>query len=644
MADLEAELLALAGGDTSSDEDVPRQVSKSARSPTPASLSDGPAGQAGSKSRARSSSARKSSQPAGGRRRAAKKADRGDSEEEGEASSAPSEANSLQSASMSESDSDASPELGITASLYPIEGRFKSEQDKVEIMKLSEIERETILTERANEMEEAHQNEILRRRRLGRSDGAGAEGGRKRKATSTKLDDRKRKSSRQKTTLGGRKVGESSKPLEEYKRQREQRGINNEQRKRDEDGDKRQRVEDGFSDADAEGESENEVEWDKGDKVRRRSTSTAPNEQPAELIDFERVKVGRSNLAQVCFYPGFEKAITGCFARVSIGMDDKKEMVYRMVQIKGFTSGKHYALEKGDGKRFVTDQYALCAFGKAEKNFPFIVCSNSRFSEKEFTFYKNTLEKESLPIPTKPFLIKKIADIDDLLDHTWTDQEIQEKLRRSGALQSKLAIFERNEIIDRRKEAVRLGDEAAVAKCDAELAALEGPKLAYGTSLVDVQSKVPKPPNQQERLAALNRANRKANAEDIRRAQIAEKRADARAQAAVARGEATANPFQRVKTRARIHYDVNSSTHTPPTNRGVDDLFGEDSDKSRVGTPLNTSGANTPGKSATPIPTGTPSLLAKAKGEKKSGLPTIRQRNMDDDIIGSMDLGIEIDI
>lgn len=83
----------------------------------------------------------------------------------------------------------------------------------------------------------------------------------KRKASVADLEEGQRKSSRQKTTLGGRKVGEASEAIEAYKRQREKKGRRDELRRRDMAAGEAAPVKDEApSDKDAEGESE--VEWD----------------------------------------------------------------------------------------------------------------------------------------------------------------------------------------------------------------------------------------------------------------------------------------------------------------------------------------------------------------------------------------------
>src|SRR5436309_7846050 len=142
-----------------------------------------------------------------------------------------------------------------------------------------------------------------------------------------------------------------------------------------------------------------------------------------------------------------------------------------------------------------------------------------------------------MPIPTLAFLTAKAIDVDKLIRRTWTEAEITEKLQRQNKILQRFFPAERSAIKARREEAVRSGNEAEVAKCDAELAALEGPKLAFGTSFSPTPTK-PMEKGQQERLAEINKRNRKANIEAVRKAQLRERRDDMKMLAAVARGEA----------------------------------------------------------------------------------------------------------
>ncbi len=239
---------------------------------------------------------------------------------------------------------------------------------------------------------------------------------------------------------------------------------------------------------------------------------------------------------------------------------------------------------------------------------------------------------EGFPLPTKTKLSNKINDINALVNRSWTEAELQEKLNRSGALKNKYIPIERNRLNNLIKEAKTAGDEERVKELRAELEALEGPTLAFNTSLHTTPKKTTGPPqlSQQERLAILNKENRRKNAEEVRQAQLKERRHAMATQAALARGEAVQEDHsRRVKTVAKFKHDVTQ--------------LGKKMDSDR-------SGASTPA-------VGTPSLTAKtdiaplphiAKLQQsqtdKNGLPTFRRPLTDDDIIGAIDLGIEIEL
>lgn len=235
----------------------------------------------------------------------------------------------------SESESDTSPALYDDGEKYPYEGKFVNAADKAEIMAMPEINREELLAERAQEIERDRQNRALRHL-LKNREAERSKQDKKRKAGAADLEDNQRKTSRQRTKLGGGKVGEASSGIDSLKRARAEK--NDRQRRRDEDKERhkdRRAPQDEYSDADADGDSE--VEWDDGKSKNKRSKSPDYRDaEPAALHDIERVRVGRSRFALVCFYPGFEEAITGCFVRISVGMDKETgQNIYRMALIKG---------------------------------------------------------------------------------------------------------------------------------------------------------------------------------------------------------------------------------------------------------------------------------------------------------------------
>lgn len=273
--------------------------------------------------------------------------------------------NSLGSDAMDESDSDHDDDDVPTKDSnvpYPLDGKYIDARDKARIMAMSQLERETIIGEREEEMNKLRfQAELARRT-------ANMQNDRKRKAPSDEPEDT-RKSSRQKVKA------KTNDRLEAYKREREQRG---QQRQRQDDwrhGRRRSSSADREVGSDLDAEGESEVEWD--DHVK----PAAREEQPATLMHFETVRVSRGFFSKVCFYPGFEEAMSGSFARVGVGQDSQRRTLYKMAQIKGFAPGKPYVFEGQNGQRLATDQYVIAQHGTVKKEYQFQFLSNQRFTD-----------------------------------------------------------------------------------------------------------------------------------------------------------------------------------------------------------------------------------------------------------------------
>ena len=181
------------------------------------------------------------------------------------------------------------------------------------------------------------------------------------------------------------------------------------------------------------------------------------------------------------------------------------------------------------------------------------------------------------------------------------------------------------------EEARERGDDAKVEELQEELDKLGTQRLAFRTSLGPSKlSETPKGQSEQDRLAERNRENRRLNAEAVRKAQLKEKAKSREIEMAIKRGEAYQGDMsRRLRTKAKFVYDVNESVDKKPAANG--------------------SGASTPGTS-TPKPAAKSQLsshLAKLQEEKyqeKKGIPTIHKPLMDDDVIGSLDLDIDVEI
>ena len=552
---------------------------------------------------------------------------------------------------MSQSDSEPEYKTTEDGPIFAYEKLYYDANDKAKIEAMPEVQREEVLAQRSEQLERHEQDLTLRRIVAARAkEEAKAAAKKKRKASAAELDEGQRKSSRQRTKLGGGRAGEASSAIEEYKKKRAEKTRRDAERRLDPTSRRPATPEDNYSDPDADVESD--YDYDHRRSARRRSPTPPKDEPLAELNDLQHVRIGRENFAEVCYYPGFEAAVTDCYARVCLGPGRTPGVnEYRLCRIKGLVSGRPYAMTAPNGRPFPVDKYVLAAHGKSEKAWSFLECSMSRFTEDEWRRYRIVLANEDLKLPTRRTTVIKIEAINNLIGHRFSEAEITEKMKKQHDLEATInRTAEKEEIKEQISAARRAEDWDKVDELEEKLTSIIPVKLAYGTTIQRPQSTYVN--REAQKLAELNLRNQRLNAENVRKAELAEMRS------------------RRIKK------------HLAP---GVDDLFdggvGTGSDISRSGTPVN--GARG-GRGLTPQPIGTPrastprALTPQPPPQQPSGLsssltvpvgngtatpnrtgtPTIQLNNKsksrgpgflfvektDDEIMAEMDLGIEIDI
>lgn len=246
-------------------------------------------------------------------------------------------------------------------------------------------------------------------------------------------------------------------------------------------------------------------------------------------------------------------------------------------------------------------------------------------AKAEFNRWRQTMVVEDCKVPTKSMLAAKVVDINNLINYKFTPEELEEKLRKQGADNANEKLLRRFELERKLNEAIAQGNDDEVANIQAQLAKETTSKLAFNGSLHKARPEKQQTPEQ--RLAELNRRNQKLNSENVRRAQLEERRMNRKNAAAVARGEATADPFARVKTRAKTYHDVNSGVSSTPNKENPADAGNE--------TPAP--------KSESPSASQISSTPTKVQSKPK-GIAVIRHRNMDDDNIAALDLDLDGDL
>ncbi|KAF2397472.1 hypothetical protein EJ06DRAFT_150577 [Trichodelitschia bisporula] len=398
MADSDDELLALAG-DESDGEFEEKPVSIADNSPTSSPREPSiapPTAESAPPSPEHQAPSKKSPDSATRRTRE-------DSAEEGEASSRASSPRSLGSDAMDESGSESGADMDNSiheGSKYPLEGKFRDAADKAEIMAMSQLERETLLAERAEEQVKKTRDLALRNLLEAKDREGDKSATKKRKASAAELEDSQR---------SVRPKNKRDQALESYTRQRE--NAHNEDRKRSARHPTRRSRSPSSS-------SERE-----DDRQREPSPKFGDPNIPATYVDARRIFVDRRVLHQYCFYPNFDDATTGCFVRVCTGMDQ-----YKIMKIKGYTAGKPYLFGEGT-HAFYTEKYLSLSLGKGVKQLPMTNCSNQRFDEDEWERYRSMLEEENLPFVRQYDVNARIDAINKVIAHRFTSEELSKKIQ-----------------------------------------------------------------------------------------------------------------------------------------------------------------------------------------------------------------------
>ncbi|CCX33966.1 hypothetical protein FPQ18DRAFT_272097 [Pyronema domesticum] len=474
-------------------------------------------------------------------------------------------AQELSSASEDEDDEPSKP-------LYPLEGKYKDAADKAKLLAMTEIDREAVLEERMAQIEREQQDRHLRNLLKSRTaaDNKAAAAASTRKSLRTK--------SAPKVTAEISKRGK----LDELRRNREERKATGRRSSFGDEDASRKLMSDGEDDGDY------------------HDSHYIKDERPINLDDVNSCRIGRTALSKLCDYPGFEDAVQDVFVRLSMFDKETNRNVYRMTQIKGLKTGRTYSMLDGSRR---TDKHLILVHGKSERDFPMDLMSDSRFTDSEFNRWKLTLEADKISFPSVSHLRNKAKALNELATRPLTTEEVSAMIakRNSGKADYLKSIEQRRKLQQRREEAIAAKDDDAVLQIDKELQELE-----------DQQSGPARGETQMQRMARINAENRKRNMAEIRKAEIAEKRAHREALEKAGSGGSTfANPFMRVKTTVKFKHDMENKKdvavgNSPPV-------------KEKEGTGV--------GVLASQVPI--------VKGRKVAGV---------DDVIASMDLGIEIDI
>ena len=184
-----------------------------------------------------------------------------------------------------------------------------------------------------------------------------------------------------------------------------------------------------------------------------------------------KIRVSRFKLERWVHLPFFKKIICGCFIRIGIG-DKMGKKVYRVAEIFDVVeTNKVYTL--GNLK---TNKGLKVRHGIAENMYRLEFVSNQDFTDSEFIKWKTTLDQNNLKLPTVKYVDTKSKEIDETMNHQFTDVEIDLIVKEKQKFRKNPLNFatKKSNILVQKDLAETVGDYAEVEKLKADLEDLEG--------------------------------------------------------------------------------------------------------------------------------------------------------------------------
>lgn len=404
---------------------------------------------------------------------------------------------------------------------YPLEGKYRDEADREQLLDMDEIEREQTLFERSQEMDRYNEKKYLQQR----------------------LKQQKLQGVSKKTRSSSRQVGttqaKTSKldKLSELRKQREQKskkGSAAYEYEEDED-DEEEEEEDDRDDDSAYGDSE--VVWGSG-----KSKFKPKSFVRATVVDINRIRVGRGFLMKYLYYRNFADTVAKTFGKINVGMDRKtRTPIYRAVQIDEVVNHPAKQYRVGDGK---TDIYLLVSQNRTQtKEFPITVFSDGDITAEEFERYAVEVGKTNEDVPYVDDVNEKAEQLHALMNSGLSNKDIDEMVSKKQKLQKGMraydAVYQKSKVRDELRVARQEGNTGRVKELLERLNQLE--KILYKDNERASQSS-------SSSMSKVNERNRKLNLTNIRKAEVAS--SILRKTTDVVEGD----PFSRLKTTTRIFY------------------------------------------------------------------------------------------
>ncbi|CAI8600527.1 unnamed protein product [Vicia faba] len=420
---------------------------------------------------------------------------------------------------------------------------YKNEDDKKRLAKMTELERETILSERATEKGDRELKEkMIMRMKRENSNNALAKASSSNNRSSPRPPSTKIRSS----ARNAEKTAAKGDVLSELRAKRMKQQITDhhgksEMKKKKETLEvSRSSSSESESVARSESEKESSSSDDDGELVDSDDDKNMDELDKPTFEEIKEITIRRSRLVKWLNEPFFEELIVGCLVRIGIGKSDNLP-VYRLCMVQKVECGdpkKHYKVENR-----VTHKYLICVWGSENSaaKFQVAVVSDSSPLEKEFKQWTREVERTCSYMPSKKHVSDKKEAIKNINSYVYSAATVKQMLEEKKAAPSRpLNIAVEKDKLKREMEiAESKNDEAWMERIITKLAELEAMRRARDNNVKAI------------RLDEMNKKNRFENFKNL-----SEHR---NMNANLKEGEKGYDPFSRRWTRSRNYYNEDQS-------------------------------------------------------------------------------------
>ncbi|CAN6334256.1 unnamed protein product [Urochloa humidicola] len=420
-------------------------------------------------------------------------------------------------------DSDSAPSVG--SDLY------KDEEDKEELEKMSELQRELTLFDRSNRVNDYK----LKKMALSKTGKAGA-----RKDSSPPPPP-----SRMRSSTRADKSGSATKSaLDELRAKRMRQQDPEAYRNRFKDllpqssSPTRRRAgsppSDGSNDGDNRGRPNDHGRM--ADDGRDDEFDESPSRlDPLKFDDVKSITLRRSKLVKWFMEPFFEDLMAGCFVRLGIGKTKSGTPRYRLCIVRNVDASD-------PDRKYRLESYSTCKYlnvvWDSEANaarWQMTQVSDSPPNEEEFKEWLQEAEKNGVRIPTRQEVLEKKDAIQEAYKFVYSADTVKKMLERKSAVRRPINVAaEKDRLRNELEMALSRRNEAEAERIRVELNKLQNR---------------PQPMSKDEKAAKLEAMNRKNRAENFKNASEMKP-----VNTSLKAGEAGYDPFSRRWTRSRNYY------------------------------------------------------------------------------------------